>query len=645
MEITAPEVNNLHAVLSSYTAGDNTSIKVTFLTSQVGSLKTGDKIYITLPDSFSILNSITSTKALVNGIKTTLSLNKTTLAISVPTPITSNAVVTVEIPDSSGIKNPTKPGSYKISVSTDSDATPTDFVVEIISSSIGNVTFTAGRSGADMMSGYKITFTTGSAGNLISGEGQIFVVFNGAYAIPSDIPSNLVTINSVAANKVLVSGKTLVITVPKDISSNTEVTIEISEKAGIKNPSVKGSYRIEVYTSSEKEPVLSNSIAITSLPTVQFVVKPTSPNGDNGYYITLPTVQIISSRNANIYYKLDKGKFMEYSSPLQIQNGDHILYAYAIDKDGNKGYVVQKEFKVDTKQPQLTFDYGEGNVYTNNTHITLTGKMNEPCTLIRINGINADIDNKNLTFSASLDVTNGSFITVFVKSISGLTNSYVFTAYVDTVPPEITLISPSKDVFSTTDKNFTIKFRVNEKCRSVKVNNSPVQADKDGIYMFETDLKNGINVFDINAVDLAGNATNVSATIKKSNNIIIKLAIGSKTAYIGDKEISLDAPPIIKDNRTLVPLRFIAQAFGAQVQWDAGIKVVTILCQSHTIQLQIDSTIVTFDDSITKLDAPPIIKDNRTLVPLRFIAQAFGTQVKWDASTKTITLIYTLPTP
>ena len=62
------------------------------------------------------------------------------------------------------------------------------------------------------------------------------------------------------------------------------------------------------------------------------------------------------------------------------------------------------------------------------------------------------------------------------------------------------------------------------------------------------------------------------------------------------------------------------------------------------VQLQINSKIVTVDGTASTIDVSPIIKNNRTLVPLRFISQAFGAKVEWDASTKTITLIYTPPT-
>lgn len=52
------------------------------------------------------------------------------------------------------------------------------------------------------------------------------------------------------------------------------------------------------------------------------------------------------------------------------------------------------------------------------------------------------------------------------------------------------------------------------------------------------------------------------------DNMKIKLQIGNKLAYINDNEILLDTEPLIHNNRTLVPIRFIAEAFGCDVEWD-----------------------------------------------------------------------------
>ena len=118
---------------------------------------------------------------------------------------------------------------------------------------------------------------------------------------------------------------------------------------------------------------------------------------------------------------------------------------------------------------------------------------------------------------------------------------------------------------------------MNEDCKDVGVNNTPVQLNSEGVYEYDANLTEGSNVFYITATDLAGNVTSVPVTIQKVNSIVVKLTIGSKTAYIGDKPIELDTAPIIKNNRTLVPLRFVSQAFGAKVQWDAATKTITLI--------------------------------------------------------------------
>jgi hypothetical protein len=640
VKIAAPQVQNLSVKLGSDVALENTSIKLTFLTSPVGFLKAGDKIYINFYGVFSLPSSINSKDILFNGNKTSASISGSTLAITVPSVVQPNGLINIDIPEEMGIINPSKPGDYKISVNTTSDETPTFFTVKVTASSLSNVEFKADHSGVSVSSGFEISFNTGSLGTLKAGVGKIFIDFDKGFVLPASLPEGAVTVNGISANS-SVNSSELIIVVPQDISANSAIKVNIAESAGIKNPDKEGKYGVTVYTSSEETPVQSNKVSIIPLPSIQFVVQPASPDGDNGYYITTPTVQIVSSKEGAVYYKIDDGDYSLYSAPVQIPDGDHTLYAYATDEEGNKGDVVSKEFKVDTKLPQVTFDQGSGNIYVNSIHPTLTGKMSEPCSVIQVNGVDAKIDNENLTFMVSLNVSDKGSLAVIAKALSGMTSSFVLTVYVDTTPPEVKVISPNSEPFTTTDDAFDIKFTINENCRSVEVNNTPVQKGGDGTYEYNANLIEGNNVFYITATDLAGNVTSVPVSIQKVNSIIVKLTIGDKTAYVGNNSVTLDSPPIIKNSRTLVPLRFISQAFGAKVQWDGAIKVITIIHNFHMIQLQINSKIVTVDGAIEKIDSPPIIKNNRTLVPLRFISQAFGAKVQWDGKTKTITLIYT----
>jgi hypothetical protein len=99
-----------------------------------------------------------------------------------------------------------------------------------------------------------------------------------------------------------------------------------------------------------------------------------------------------------------------------------------------------------------------------------------------------------------------------------------------------------------------------------------------------------------------------------------------------------DVSPIIVNGRTLLPLRSILEALGATVEWNSTTRTVTATKGSTIIQLVIDSSTATVNGTPQTLDVPAQIKDGRTLVPVRFLAETFGATVLWDGVTRTITI-------
>ena len=84
------------------------------------------------------------------------------------------------------------------------------------------------------------------------------------------------------------------------------------------------------------------------------------------------------------------------------------------------------------------------------------------------------------------------------------------------------------------------------------------------------------------------------------------------------------------DDRTLVPVRFIAESFGAKVGWDGNTQTVTVESAGKTITLVIDSKKMTVGSETVELDVPAQTINDRTLIPLRAIVEALGKQVFWD---------------
>lgn len=91
-------------------------------------------------------------------------------------------------------------------------------------------------------------------------------------------------------------------------------------------------------------------------------------------------------------------------------------------------------------------------------------------------------------------------------------------------------------------------------------------------------------------------------------------------------------PYIDLNGRTMVPIRFIAEKLGAAVHWDGIINQITISSDDHTVIMSIGSKTYTIDGFPYVMDTEPIIVKgwNRTLVPVRFLAEALGRSVEWD---------------
>lgn len=132
-----------------------------------------------------------------------------------------------------------------------------------------------------------------------------------------------------------------------------------------------------------------------------------------------------------------------------------------------------------------------------------------------------------------------------------------------------------------------------------------------------------------------------------ASSVLITSAITPPSAYAADKinvelngsPLQTDQDPFVHESRTFVPLRAIFEALGASIQWDAATRTVTSTKGDVTIKLTIGNKIAYRNDAAVELDAAPMVRDERSFVPVRFIAESFNTPVEWDAATKTVRLL------
>ncbi len=117
---------------------------------------------------------------------------------------------------------------------------------------------------------------------------------------------------------------------------------------------------------------------------------------------------------------------------------------------------------------------------------------------------------------------------------------------------------------------------------------------------------------------------------------------------VNGQMMSMDAAPFIENGRVYVPVRFLAGAVGVvpvDIGWNASAKEVTLKKGSASLSLTIGSTTLRVNGSPVMMDTAPLIRADRTFLPARYVAEAFGFTVSWNGTDKTVTVARQVVSP
>lgn len=137
---------------------------------------------------------------------------------------------------------------------------------------------------------------------------------------------------------------------------------------------------------------------------------------------------------------------------------------------------------------------------------------------------------------------------------------------------------------------------------------------------------------------IAGMAAGVAAA---DDRTVITMQISNPQMTINGTAQSIDddeTVPVIRNDRTLLPVRAFVEGIGGNVEWDGNAETVTLTHQDTEIKLTINSTAAYLNGSEQTLDTAPIIINDHTMFPIRFIAENFGYEVSWNGDTQTVTI-------
>ena len=137
---------------------------------------------------------------------------------------------------------------------------------------------------------------------------------------------------------------------------------------------------------------------------------------------------------------------------------------------------------------------------------------------------------------------------------------------------------------------------------------------------------------------LVAMATNLVSTVAYGDSVSneVRFKVGEATYIVNGEEKAMDSAAIVHGSRTMVPMKYAAEAFGAKVEWDKYTRTAVITHGEKVIKLPIDANIIYVGEEKIEMDTKAVVVEGRTMLPLAYIAQSLGLVTSWDGTTKTV---------
>ncbi|HOO96992.1 MAG TPA: stalk domain-containing protein [Caldisericia bacterium] len=301
-------------------------------------------------------------------------------------------------------------------------------------------------------------------------------------------------------------------------------------------------------------------------------------------------------------------------------------------------YLQEKQIEQDFP-PDLTIDSPKDGMITNQSNIVVKGRTNSDATL-KINRMPREIATDG-SFEYEMMLLEGeNNIVISAKGKTGRITEKIVTVYLDSMVPVLKVDDPGEVVHTNP---LVLKGFAEPGC-TIKTGGKSVKVGESGEFTVSLPIVAGENKLELVATDAAGNTTSWTKTIQyvAQETVSVVMWIDEPKAYINGKMTFLQVPPVIKNGRTFVPVRFVSESLRAEVLWDGETRSVTVNGPKHTCIVVIDQDTAFIDGKLVKLDAAPFIQNSTTLVPLRFIAQdTLGGEIDWNGEERKITILVT----
>ena len=123
-----------------------------------------------------------------------------------------------------------------------------------------------------------------------------------------------------------------------------------------------------------------------------------------------------------------------------------------------------------------------------------------------------------------------------------------------------------------------------------------------------------------------------------ATGVELKMTVGKTDYTVNGETKTMDVAPIIANSRTMLPVRYVAEALGATIAWDGATSTATITTADTEVRITVGASEAVVNGKAVTLDSPAFIENSRTYMPVRFVAETLGGAVAWDGATSTATI-------
>jgi len=489
-----------------------------------------------------------------------------------------------------------------------------------------------------------------------------------------DVNKTTVTTNAAGVAKFKVSASTAgTYKVYVEYGAKADATLTVN--AGVLEPAKISLYNVSYPLVALDQTVAAAEILFQITDINGNIVKPTEDNSTAGmlndtYYgvkvVEKPAASTVDVGTYGLMYNETAGAWVftgptldeegEYTFKVMLNNG-----AYANASITVKEFQTPVELKMTYKQAAVELNgegildklyYVDANGVTKNVKNKIGGEVKLAANGYAIDGFDANngtvyvkadekyvgskiavtaiADKYNLVANVELSVANEAAAVKYAN-----TNADV--AVNNTLTANIVDVDGNKVALNSTIDAFDISYVVLDKPADAKVAVSTLSQELAQKGQFKVSFTaSEIGEYELQTVVTYEQADGVVKyysgieTITVGNTgfeDIVVMSIGSNEIVVNAATKAIDAAPIVENNRTFVPFRALAEAFGAEVAYDEATQAVTAELNGTTVVMTIGSAEYTVNGVVKTADVAPFINGSRTMVPVRFAAEAFGITV------------------